>query len=148
SGVKRGTDAAQWTEPTKVSPVSLEEQISDAGHERAQLMATLREQDRTIADLRRKLTEQQKTVSRLTAGNGNQHGAATTVTASDPAAHESRELTAAQSKLTELQKTIDTLTTQGNEATSRAASLDAKVDELTQLARERERELDQKQGEL
>src|SRR5262249_53913655 len=66
SGVERRRDIAQRTpEPSMVSSASLEEHLSDAGYERTQLLSRLAEQDRTIADLRRKLEEQQKAVSTL-----------------------------------------------------------------------------------
>ena len=59
SGLKRGADTAQkQTMMTAPSSTSLEEQISDAGHERAQLMATLADDDRAIKDLKREVAEQ------------------------------------------------------------------------------------------
>jgi hypothetical protein len=148
SGLKGSTDVAQSKlEPTKSSTISVEEQISDVGHEKAQLLAKLGDQDRTIAELRRQLGEQKKTVSALLSANGTTR-VPTAAGAIDSAEHKSRELAAAQVKLTELQRTVDTLSSQRNEATSRAATLDAKVSELTQLARDRERELDEKQVEV
>src|SRR5215467_452823 len=149
SGVEHKTDIAQRTsEPSKVPPVSLEEQLSDAGYERTQLLTRLAEQDRTIADLRRKLEEQQKAVSALMSANGDTgapHGAGNS---HDSAAHEHQELAMAQVELTRLRKTIDTLTTERDEAASRAGTLDAKVGELTELVRDREQDLDRKQGEV
>lgn len=152
TGVKRGTDVAQTTpESHKDSLPSLEEQVSDAGRERAQLLAKLAEQDRITADLRRQLSEQQKLVSALRATD-----TATEVSSSQPSplsisgavARRAQEQSAAESKLAELQKTIDTLTGQRDEVTSRAATLEEKVGELTQLVRDRERELDHKQDEV
>ena len=149
SGVKRGTDVARSTpEPAKDSPVSLEEQVSDVGHERAQLLTKVAEQDRTIAELRRQLSEQQKTVGALVAANGGARGTTAPPNPSDSAAHDNPELAAAQSKLAELKKTIDAVSAQRDEVTSSAATLDAKVGELTELVQERQRELDQKQAEV
>jgi hypothetical protein len=142
--VKRGTDVARMTpESGKNSSASLEEEVSDAGHERAQLLARAAEQDRTIAELRRQLSDQQKTVTALMASNGGLQAPA----APSPNDSVARERAAAQSKLAELQKTIDTLTGQRDEVTLRAVTLEAKVGELTQLVRDRERDLDQKQEE-
>jgi hypothetical protein len=148
SGVERRRDFAQRKpEPTQASPVSLEEQLSDAGHERTQLLLRLAEQDRTIADLRRKLEERQKAVSALMSANGDA-GARGAGNSPDSAAHEHQELAIAQADLSRLRKTIDTLTTERDEAASRAGTLDAKVGELTQLVRDQERDLDLKQEEV
>src|SRR5579885_2984028 len=66
TGMKRGADVARTTpEPAKDSQALLEEQVSDAGHERAQLLAKLTEEDRTVADFRRQLWEQQKAINAL-----------------------------------------------------------------------------------
>jgi hypothetical protein len=149
SGVKRGTDVARSTpEAAKDSPVSLEEQVSDVGHERAQLLAKVAEQDRTIAELRRQLSEQQKIVGALVAANGDAHGATAAPNPNDSAAGDNPQLEAAQSKLAELQKTIDAVSAQRDEVTSRAVTLDTEVGELTELVREREQELDQTQAEV
>jgi Anti-sigma-K factor rskA len=149
SGVERRRGIAKRTpEPTQVSPVSLEEQLSDAGHERTQLLLRLAEQDRTIADLRRKFEEQQKAVSALMSANGGTRAPRGAGNSLDSAAREHQELAIAQVDLSRLRKTIDTLTTERDEAASRAGTLDAKVGELTQLVRDRERDLDRKQEEV
>jgi uncharacterized protein YoxC len=147
----RRTEVPQRTpEEVKDSVASLEEEVSDAAHERARLLAKLEEEDGVIAELRRQLSEQRKAVSAInatdmTAHHSNGQPSAPSI---DAAAHHEEELAAAQSKLAELQKTIDTLTSQRNEVTSRAASLETKVGELTQLVRDREGQLDQKQEEV
>lgn len=152
TGIQRGTDVARSTpEGPKGTASSFEEQASDAGHERAQLMAKLTEEDKIIADLRRQLSEQQKEVSALRAAasvghsvlNGQQPSKD-----SNGAAARREELAASQTKVEELQKTIDTLRVERQELTSRAATLQGKVSELTELVRDRERERDQKQEEV
>jgi hypothetical protein len=153
TGIKRGTDVARSVpDPPKSSPSSLEEQASDAGHERAQLLAKLTEEDKIIADLRRQMSEQQKEVNALNVAASSGHS---TLNARQPdkksdeavARHE-EELAAAQTKLQQLQKTIDTLTGQREELTSRASTLQDKVGELTELVLDRERERDEKQEEV
>jgi putative zinc finger protein len=153
TGVKRGTDVARTApEPAKDSPASLEEQVSDAGHTRVQLLAKLAEQDQRIADLRRQLSEQQKAITVLKAAEstvgearGVQNG---TQPSGDASGRREQDLVAAQAKLLELQKTIDSLNGQREELTFRTTSLDARVVELTQQVRDRERDLDQKQNEV
>jgi len=147
TGLKRGTDVARTASDTdkdkdKDTPASLEQQVSDAGHDRALLLAKLAEEDRTMADLRHQLREQQKVVTALRAGNTPPARNSSTIAQRD------QELAAAQTKLAELQKTIDTLTDQRDEVTTRAATLEAKVSELTELVRERSRDLDRKQEEV
>src|SRR5579884_1695408 len=148
AGMKRGTDIARTApEPAKGSQASLEEQMNHAGHERVQLLARLAEEERTIADLRRQLSEQQKAISvlRTQSGSGREAG---TQSSGGSVAHHDQELAAAQVKLVDLQKTIDSLTGQREELTARASTLEARVGELTQRVRERDRELDQKETEI
>jgi len=135
SGLKRGTETTV-IEPA-VAPLSpsLEEQASDAGQERAQLLEKLVLQDQQIAMLRKQLSGQQKAIAALTANQ--------------PASpEENQELTEAQSKLSELTKTIDTLAGQREGLLARAANLEARVSELTREVRESEQELDEKQGQV
>lgn len=148
TGMKRGTDIARTApEPAKDSQASLEEQVSDAGHERVQLLARLAEEERTIADLRRQLSEQQKAISvlRTQSGSGREAG---TQSSGGSVAHHDQELAAAQVKLVDLQKTIDSLTGQREELTARATTLEARIGELTQVVRQRDRELDQKETQV
>jgi len=151
TGEKRGTDVARATrEPAKDSPASLEEQASDAGHDRVQLLARLAEQDRRIADLRRQLSEQQKTITVLKAAesSGEASGSQKGAQASGDTGRPDQGLVAAEAKLLELQKTIDSLTGQREELTLRSTTLEARVGELTQQVRDRERDLDQRQNEV
>jgi hypothetical protein len=153
TGVKRGTDVARSTpDLPKDSASSLEEQASDAGHERVELMARLAGEDKVIAELRRQLLEQQKEVNALRAAATIGHPAFKEQPANrnshDAASHREEELAAAQAKLQPLQKAIDTLTGQREQLTSRAATLQEKVGELTELVQDRERELDEKQEEV
>ena len=153
TGIKRGTDVARSTpDLPKGSSSSLEEQVSDAGHERAQLMARVTEENQVIGGLKRQLAEQQKELNALKITASTNHPAANEQPPSrnsgDAAARREEELAAAQGKLLQLQKTIDALTSQREELTSRAATLQDKVGELTELVRNRERELDEKQEEV
>ena len=153
TGIKRGTDVARSTpELPKGSASSLEEQVSDAGHERARLMAKVIEEDKVIAGLRRQLSEQQREVNALKATVSNAQPAVNwqqpSKNSNDAAPRRDGELAAAQMKLQQLQKTIDTLSGQREELTSRATTLQEKVGELTELVRDRERERDEKQEEV
>jgi anti-sigma factor RsiW len=154
TGVKSGTDVALTTPSSPGNtPASLEEQVSDAGHERAQLIGNLAEEDKIIADLRRQLSEQQKDVNALKAASSGVQRRVTSgeqarQVSNDGAMHREEELRAAQKNLDQLHKAMETLTAQREELTSRAASLEAKVNDLTRLVQDREQALDQKDAEV
>src|SRR5262249_18430513 len=149
--VKQGTDIALKTpQPLAESQNSLEAQVSDAGYERVQLQAKLADNAKTIDDLKHQLAEQMRVVNSLkttktTSGNpaDGQSSGQQTVGASQPG--RDAELSAAQVKLAELQKTVDTATAQRDENARQAATLEVRVNELTQLVRTREQALDQKE---
>jgi len=152
TGVKRGTDVARTTsEPPSDSRASLEEQVSDASHERVQLRSKLEDNGTVIADLKRQLSEQLKVVNALKSA-----AAARSTEARQPSgqgavevrAKHDEELAVAQAKLTELQTGIDTASAQRDEAASRVAALEARVAELTQLVRGRDHALDEKEAEV
>jgi len=145
TGVKRGAEIASTTEPAKPG-TTLEEQASDAGHERAQLLAQVAEQDSMIGELKRQVAEEHRRIGALK-GASEVHSQKPSGTADRRDARD-LELAAAEAKLLELQRTIDTLTGQRNAVASEASSLDAKVAELTQLVRDREREVDEKQEQI
>ena len=154
SGVKRGTDVARnLPQPTKVTEGSLQAQASDAGYERAKLEAKVAENAKVIEDLKRQLSEQIKIVNslkssgagaELSSGNlqENPQGMSDTKTTREEA------LSVAQAKLVELQKTIEATTAQRDDNARQAAALEAKVNELTQLVRERGQALDQRDAEV
>jgi len=137
TGIRRGAETAVSQPAATPATPSLEEQVSDAGHERAQLLEKLAEQDRQIATLKRQLLEQQKTLAAF------QHSSQTV-----PSQHENKELLEAQSRVSEISKTIDTLAGQREGLLARAATLENRVSELSREVGKREQELDEKQGEV
>ena len=129
SGIKRGTDSARTINEQGKDLASLEEQVSDAGHERVQLLAKLAEQDKTIANLRSELSQQQNVIAELRTANGPApHSASSEQSAPAPEKKDvqrDQQLAAAEAKSQELQKTIDALTGQRDEVTARSAVLEA-----------------------
>jgi anti-sigma-K factor RskA len=152
TGMKRGTGNARMTNQTVKESASLEEQVSDLGHERAQLLTKLADDDRTIAGLKRQLSAQEKVVTslktRFDVSGHSTNGQQLAHAPSEAGGQRDQELVAAQAKLLKLQKTIETLAGQRNDVKSRAATLEAKVGELTQLVRDTEYELEQKKDQL
>lgn len=154
TGLKRGTDVAR-TIPVapKLSAASLEEQASDAGYERAQLEAKLAENAKVIDNLKRQLSEQVKVVNSLksmetTPTHSSGSGQQSTQAANDAKSKQDEELLAAQSKLAEFQKTVEAATAQRDENARQAAALEAKVNDLTQVVKDREQALDEKEAEV
>jgi hypothetical protein len=152
TGVNRGTDGDRTSNEPANESTSLEEQVSDAGHERAELLAKLTEEDKIIAELKGQLSDQKEVFNdlktRIIAGGQSTDGQLLTHARSETSVQRDQELSAAEAKLLELQKTIETLTGQRDEGASRAATLEAKARELTQLVRDSERELEQKRDQL
>src|SRR6266849_3962339 len=154
TGVKQGADVVRAIpEAPKGSAGSLEEQASDTGYERAQLEIKLAENAKVIDDLKHQLSDQIKAVSSLksvdgTAARSSGSSQQSMQSANDASTTRDEEFAAAQAKLAELQKTMEAATAQRDENARQAAVLEAKVNELTQLARDRERALDQKDAEV
>lgn len=149
SGIEHGTDRVLQTAQTLVeSETSLEAQMSDAGYERALLRARLADSAETIDDLQCQLAEQIKIVNSLKSsvvapGSPESQG---TVSAAAP--NRQANLSAAKTKLAELQRTVDAAAAQRDENADRAAALEVRLNELTQLVRAREQALDQKEAEV
>jgi hypothetical protein len=144
SGLKRGADTAQQQQVMTTPPAtSLEEQISDFGHERAQLLAKLAADDSAIKDLKQELAAQTEEIKHL---KESADQPATSESAEDSRRH--AELVAAQAGLQQLQARADALSQERESAAQRALVLESKADELTQRVRDRERALEQQQAEV
>ena len=154
TGGKRGAEVAQTIPAApKERAGSLEEQASDAGHERAQLGAKLAENAKVIDDLKRQLSEQAKVVNSLkSAGtapaNSSGSDQQAVQVANDTRTRRDEEVAASQARLAEFQKTLEAATAQRDENARKAAVLEAKVNELTQQVREREQALEQRDTEV
>jgi hypothetical protein len=154
SGIRRGTDAARSIPAApRESASTLEEQASDAGYARAQLEAKLAQNAVVIDDLKRQLSEQAKVVNSLkfvgtAPANSSGSEQQAVQVASDVRAKRDEEVVAAQAKLAEFEKTLEAATAQRDENAHKAAVLEAKVNELTQLVRDHEQALDQRDAEV
>jgi hypothetical protein len=154
NGVKRGMNVARTTlVPSKTSEDFLEEQASDAGHERAQLIAKRVEDAKVIDDLKHQLSDQLKIVNSLKVAEELRARSMPIEEQSRQSAREDsgrrdEELASAQTKLQELQKTVDVVTAQREEVSARTTALETKVENLTQLVRDREQAIEQRDGEV
>jgi hypothetical protein len=147
SGERRGTEVARSApDPAENSGTLPAERASDVGQGRAMLLAKIAEENQITFGLMRQVSEQKKTIEALVASSNARPQACRN--SSNVGQYREEELAAAQAKSQELQKAIDTLIRQREELTSRVAILDTKIEELTQLVRNRGRELDQRGDEV
>jgi hypothetical protein len=144
SGLRRGADRAQKQAVTTTpSPASLEEQVSDAGHERAQVMAARADDEQAIKHLKQEVAEKNDEIKRLRAVNDS-----AAAIGSAEISRRDAEIAVAQTNLQELQARADALSEQRAAAAKHAVVLEAKVDELTQGVRDRDQALDQQQAQM
>jgi hypothetical protein len=159
AGVRLGTGLAKSTPP--VPPilsavgkegVSLEEQLSDAAHERELARAKIGERDKALVDLRRQLQRRsaeivhmKETQDRLEANlQSNEAGKQDLVQQRTALG---LRLEAAQAESQALQHQVKSLTQQSIGETAQAKALSAKLDDLRRLLQDREAALNQ-QDEL
>jgi hypothetical protein len=154
NGLKHGADGAQLlAPPARSSSGSVEEQISDSGHERAQLLARLADDDRTLKDLKSEVAAEADEIKRLkspsdAAAARTRNDERSGVNASPDSSHRDAELAAAQANLQALQIKVDAIGQQREDAAKHALALEVKVEELTQIVRDRDRALDERQAEV
>ncbi len=157
-GVRHGTEVATSTQPATTpqpqvaaqSAASLEEQLSDAAHEREIARAQIAERDQALADLRRQLERQSAEIQRL---NNAQEQLETSLRRGDADKQSlaqqrtelGQKLDAARIESVALQRKVASLSEQSNEQTAEAVALGTKVNDLTQRLREREASLNQQE---
>lgn len=159
-GVRRGTDVAKFTPPTQATqdkvaaedPASLEEQLSDAAHEREIARTQITRRDAALADLRRNLQQQSAEITRMREAHDRleadlQNDQAGKQDLVQQRTELGQKLEAAQAESQALQQQVASLSEQSSTETGQAKALGAKVDDLTRLLQDRETALNQ-QDEL
>jgi hypothetical protein len=151
-GIRRGTSAVHVTapHPEPQSQISLEEKLSDAGHEREVARSQVEQRDRLIADLRRQLEQQSAKLEQLKAAQDQSEEALKSADAGRQAfiqkqTEAEQKFNAAQLTAQALQTKLDSTAEQSSQQAKRAATLDAKVNELTSLLHQRDATVDQQQ---
>jgi len=154
-GMRRGTDVAKGSqpEPTKQRTVrtqaSLEEQLSDAGHDHAVVNTEIAQRDKMIAELRRQLARQSVEIDEMKAA---QNQLESNVRADDASkqdlSQEKNELTekleSAQNNSRSLQEKLDSLAQQSTQDAARAKASETKVSDLTRALEEQQGALEQR----
>ena len=156
-GMRRGSDIARVAPPQSgiqtrapVPPVqaSLEEQLSDAGHDREVARAEIAQRDKTITDLRLQLERQTAEISEMKAAEDKleqdlQAGDATRQDLIQQRTELAQKLDSAQATSQAVQGRLDTLTQQSAQDASHLKASEAKVSDLTRLVQQREADLEQ-----
>ena len=154
-GMRRGTDLAKGPQPqpTRQEPStaqsSLEEQLSDAGHDRAVVNTGIAHRDRMIADLRRQLARQSSEISEMKLAqnqleNNLRAGDASRQDLSQEKSQLTEKLESAQSNSRSLQAKLDSLAQQSAQDAARAKASETKVTDLTHELQEQQGALEQR----
>jgi hypothetical protein len=130
----------------------LEQQISDAGHEREILKSQLGERDRVIADLKRRVDDESASLNEMKTTQANlekslQNDDAEKQRGTEERGNIAQKFDAAQASLQKMQTELDSARQQRSEGQVRDASLQAQIRDLSGQLREREQTID-KQDEL
>jgi hypothetical protein len=148
--VRHPTEVAQQPPPRPrvQNQVSLEEQLSDAGYEREIASAQIKQRDKTIADLRHKLTEQAAEINQMKAEEerleSDLHaGDASRQDLTQQRADLAQKLDSAQSNSQALQGRLNSLAQQSAQDAARAKASEAKANDLAHLLQDRETALEQ-----
>jgi hypothetical protein len=151
AGIRRGSESAPASQAVIEKPIAeLQQQMSEAGHDREVVLAQMAERDKMIANLHRQVEEQSAEITNLKNAQAAQQSASKT---SDEEKHQlaaneaaaTQKLDAAQTSLQRSQKELETLQAQQSRVDTGSKALQAKVGELTQLLRERDSTIDQQQ---
>jgi hypothetical protein len=154
-GMRRGTDVAKAPPPqinkkeTSPAPASLEEQLSDAGHDRAVVNTEIARRDRMIADLRHQLARQSAEINEMRAA---QNQLETNLRAGDVSRQDlsqqktelAQKLESAENTSNSLAQKLDSLTQQSTQDAALARASEARVHGLTRELEEQQSSLEQR----
>ena len=150
-GVHRGADTAKLAppQPSALTQVSLEAQLSDAGHERQVARDQIDQHDKIIAELRRQSALQLTEINALKEVKSRlqkdqRTGDTTRQDLAQQRSELAQKLDAAMSSSQALQQKLDSLAEQSAQDAARGKALEARVNDLNRLLHDREVALDQK----
>jgi hypothetical protein len=150
-GIRRGVKTTSTIPiPGQKDSVTLEQQASDAAHEREVLRSQIGQRDREIASLRRQQEQQLAEVGRMKLVESQLKSDLESRQAGrqdllQQQSDLSQKLEAARTNTQDLQDRLKSLERQGSEDKERAAALEAGVSDMTRLLRDREATIDQQQ---
>jgi hypothetical protein len=159
-GVRHGTEEAKATppattnqesiKPALASTPSLEEQLSDAAHERVIARQQIAERDSALAQVRRQLAWQSGEIKSMKEAqdrleNDLRAGQAGKEDLAQQRADLGQKLEAAQVESQALKQQMASLAEQSSEESAHAKTLESKVKDLTQLLEDRDASLSQQE---
>ena len=156
-GIRRGSDVAKLT-PAKPDnqnqawlqkQASLEEQLSDAAHDRELARAQIVQRDKALSDLRQQLQRQSVEMNRMREAQDRleselRNGASGKQDLVQQRTELAQKLDAAQSESQALARKLDSLTHESAQQVASAKVLEAKVNDLTRRLQDRETAIDQR----
>ena len=151
-GIRRGADTAKLASSPPVaqtpSQTSIEEQLSDAGHDREVARAEIALRDKIIASLRHQLDQQSAEINQMKAAqnqlqNDLQAGAVSRQDLIQQRTELAQKLDSAQASSQALREKLDTLAQQSVRDSDRLKASEAKINDLTGLLGQRETALEQ-----
>jgi hypothetical protein len=150
-GIHRGTESASVAPGlNQANQIALQQQVSDAGHEREILRAQIEQRDKAVAALRHELEQQSAVMGRMKVAGSQMetdlhNGQAGRQGLLQERSDLGQKLEAAQAQTQGLQDKLDSLEHQSSQDKQRATALEATVSDLTRLLHDREATLDQQQ---
>lgn len=149
-GKQAGGTVAPTTSAVASTPAPLEQQLSDAGHEREVLRAEGAQREQLIEDLRQQLSEQTAEIARLKEAQTRLEGELRSAAAGkDQSAQDRLRMTqqveAAQAQAATLQQKLDSLARKSSDDATRATALEARITDLTKTLREHQDTVDQQE---
>lgn len=151
----RAIEVSRFSQPQSVSQgtapeqASLEEQLSDAGHDRALANAEIAQRDKVIADLRRRLATQSTEISELKRGQVElarelQTGNTSQQDLTRQKAELAKKVESAEKASQDFQQKLEFLAQQSAQDAALAKASQAKVDELARKLQQQQDDLNQR----
>ena len=155
-GVRRGTESASVAlvpnagNQNQANQIALQQQVSDAGHEREILRSQMEQRDKAIASLRHELEQQSAEMGRMKLTQNQlevdlQNGQAGRQGLLQERSDLSQKLEVAEAKAQGLQDKLDSFEHQSSQDKQRATALEAEVSDLSRLLQDRGATIDQQQ---
>jgi hypothetical protein len=154
-GLRRATETVQAPSPQPVqyerghAQASLEEQLSDAGHDREIARTEVAQRDKMITDLRRQLARQSGEIGELKAAETQlesnlRAGDVTKQDLGEQKAALAQKLESAESNSHSLQEKLDSLAQQSAQDAARAKASESAVNDLTHQLQEQQTAVEQR----
>ncbi|MGH9511447.1 MAG: anti-sigma factor domain-containing protein [Terriglobales bacterium] len=150
-GIRRGTESDIASAPRdQANQIVLQQQVSDAGHEREVLRSEISRRDKAIVSLRHELEQQSAEMGRMKLAQNEleadlQSRQAGSQDLLQQRSELSQKLEAVEAKARGLQDKLASFEQQSSRDDGRSAALDVKVADLTRLLHDREATIDQQQ---